>query len=366
LLTLAADGAGAPSTVVAEVEQGALPSLTSDGVTRIRLSPLDERAIARLCASMLGDADAGFARAVQRASGGNPRLAVEIVRAASAGGAAPTANDVGSLDGHDLTALVAAALARLPAPARRLAHALAVSGRAATVVELGALFDDDAAIGWAAALDARAAGVVDFDERSGRLRFFSTAHAEAAYAALSPRRRLALHRRALARTPPEAVVDRARHLVAIRAPEASDAATLAGEQLIERGRLRAAIAMLEDAEELGAGLVRLRAALRLGEARTLAGDYTGALAALAPVEAARDEAQLRVDAMLAAARALQRAGDLDGAESRLRAVGSDRGRAIAATPGDVAGEQVRVAELARAVDGAGQRRHVGRGALGAF
>jgi hypothetical protein len=119
LLTLAAHGAAAASTVIAEVEEGALPSLAGDGIERIRLLPLDEPAVTRLCASMLGDVETGFAQAVQRASGGNPRLAVELVRAASAGGSAPTANDVGRLDGHDLTALVAAAVARLPAPARR-------------------------------------------------------------------------------------------------------------------------------------------------------------------------------------------------------------------------------------------------------
>ena len=272
---------------------------------------------------MLGDVDAAFAAAVERAAGGNPRLAVEIVRAASAravadGAARPAANHVGTLDGHDLSALVAAALARLPPAARAIAEALAVIGRPAGVAELAALLDDDAAACWAGALTARAAGIVEADERAGALRFPSAAHAEAAPAALSPRRRLALHRRALALTPPDAVVDRARHLVALGAPDAAEAAVAAGERLIERGALRAAVAVLGDAARLGRGRTRLRAAARLGQARLSTGDYAGALAALAPVEAAGAEPDLALEATVAAARALQRAGDLDAAEARLR------------------------------------------------
>ncbi len=326
LLGLAAAGAAAPSTVIAEVEEGTHAALAGDGVVRIQLPPLDEPAIARLCASMLGeaDADADFARAAARASGGNPRLAVEIVRAASARAAErrgpPRAADVADLDGHGLAALVAAALARLPAPAHHLVEALAVLGRDAAVGELAALVDADPAASWAAALAARTAGVVDLVEARDLLRFPSTAHADAAYAAIASRRRLALHRRALAQLAPDAPdasIWRARHLVALSAPEAAEAALDAGERLVELGRLRAAIAMLEDAVELGTDAVRLRAAVRLGAARTLAGDYPGALAALAPVEAARDQPQLRVDAAIAAARALQRMGDLAAAEARL-------------------------------------------------
>ncbi|MGZ3408611.1 MAG: protein kinase domain-containing protein, partial [Polyangia bacterium] len=180
LLTLAAHGAAAQSTVIAEVEEGALPALAGDGVVRLRLSPLDGPSIARLCLSMLGEADAPFAEAVQRASGGNPRLAVEIVRAASARAERrPTANDVASLDGHDLTALVAAALTRLSPLARRLADALAVIGRPAAIAELAALLDVDPAPSWAAAIEARAAGVVAVDDLAARLRFPSAAHGEA-------------------------------------------------------------------------------------------------------------------------------------------------------------------------------------------
>ena len=198
LLTLAAHGAASPSTLVAEVEEGALPGLDGAGVVRVRLSPLDGRATARLCASMLGDVDAAFADAVHRASGGNPRLAVEITRAASARAAGrPSANDVGSLDGHDLAALVASTLRRLTPLARRLADSLAVVGRPASFAELAALLDVTPAASWAAALETRAAGVIAVDEAADSLRFPSPAHADAAYAALASRQLLALHRRAV-------------------------------------------------------------------------------------------------------------------------------------------------------------------------
>ena len=323
LLGLAARGAAAPSTVVAEVDEGALPALKGDGVVRLRLGALDPPSVARLCASMLGDVERSFSAAVHRASGGIPRLAVEIVRAVAARAEGrPSANDVGNLDGQDLAALVAAALSRLPAAARRLVDALAVVGRAAATTELTALVDLDAAEAWAAAMQARAAGVLELDD-DDRLRFPSTAHGDAAYAAVSRRQRAALHRRALAGCPAEAVVDRARHLLAVNAPGAADAALVAGERLANRGELRASVRFLGDAERLGRGPARLRAALLLGLALTEMGDYPGALAVLAPVEAAAHEPHLRLDAAIAAARALQRAGDLPAAEARLRPVLDD-------------------------------------------
>jgi hypothetical protein len=75
LLALAAHGAAAPSVVVAEVEPGMMAELDGTAVVRISLAALAEDAIARLCRSMLGESDAKFARAVHRASGGNPRRA---------------------------------------------------------------------------------------------------------------------------------------------------------------------------------------------------------------------------------------------------------------------------------------------------
>ena len=189
---------------------------------------------------MLGDVDAAFADAVQRASGGNPRLAVEESCAPPAPAArAPTANDVGTLDGHDLTALVAAALARLPPPARRLADALAVIGRAASVVELAALLDDDAAVALGRRARRarrrcrrlrRARGPPALSLGGARRRRLRRARAAPPPGAASPRARRADRR-------PDAVIDRARHLVALAAPDAAERRrSPPASSSIERGR----------------------------------------------------------------------------------------------------------------------------------
>jgi transcriptional regulator with GAF, ATPase, and Fis domain len=323
LLTVAAHGATAPSVLVAEIEPGALPALTGPRVVRVPLAPLDGAATAQLVASMLSEHDAELGRAVYRASGGLPRLAVAIVRAAVAVvGGRPTANDVGKLEGRGLAALLASTVERLPARARALVEALAILGRPATVAEAAALAEEPAASAYAAALQARTAGALDLDDDGGRLQFPSTAHADAAYAAVGPRRRLTLHRRALARSDDggaDAVVDRARHLVALADGDAAAAAVAAGERLLERSAVRAALRLIGDAEPLARGEPRLRLGLLAARARTQASDYAGALAALGPVEAAADP-RLRLEAALVGARALQRAGDLAAAEARLRPV----------------------------------------------
>ena len=95
---------------------------------------------------------------------------------------------------------------RAGAPAGAGAHASPTRwrslGRAATVVELAALLDDDAGVAGPPRSTRAPPASSTSTSATGRVRFPSTAHAEAAYAALAPRRRLALHRRALARTPP--------------------------------------------------------------------------------------------------------------------------------------------------------------------
>jgi hypothetical protein len=276
LLALAANGACAPSLVIAEIAPAALPRLTGDGVVRIALPPLDEPTTARLVHSMLGECTPRLAHAVHRASGGQPRLAAEIVRAAVArAGAQPTANDVGSLDAGDLGGLVAVGIAALDPLARRLVEALAVIGRPASLAELAAVGGDaaaaiDGAEAFAAARRARAAGLVDGDETS--LRFPSPAHAHAGYAALAPRRRQALHRRALAAVAAgeAGAVDRARHLVVLGQSGAAAAALAAGRQLASRGELRAAEQLFVDGKRLARGRLRARLELATAEVRTSA------------------------------------------------------------------------------------------------
>jgi len=319
LVALAAHGAAAPSLLV--IEAPADSGLEArERVERIALRPLDEAAVGALCASMLGQGDARFARAVHRASGGEPRRAVEIVRSAAARarpGALPGPTDVAGLDGADVGALVARALAALEPGARAAAEALAVIGRPASVAEIAALLDGAAPPAFSALRAAAAAGVVEWGERE--VHFPSRAHASAAYRACAPRRRRELHQRALEALGRSAF-DRARHLAVVGAPaQAAEAALAAGEEAARAHDLERADAALVTAVKLGRGAVERRARLELAEVRTERADYAGALKVLAPVERQRDAA-LKAEAQVAGARALQRAGDHRAAEARLRAV----------------------------------------------
>ncbi|HEY7954733.1 MAG TPA: sigma 54-interacting transcriptional regulator [Polyangia bacterium] len=315
LLALAANGAAQPSVVVAEVPTGL--ALAGEGVARLPLGPLDRGAIVALAASMLGSADDALGQAIHRASGGEPRRAVALLRAARAH-APPTrrvtAADVAAVGeeaGAEIGALVLAALIRLNVPARRLVESLAVLDRAASLTELGALADLDAAGSFGALAEAALAGVIEA-EPAGYARFPSRAHAAAAYAAASPSRRRALHQRALAAA--DSDDDRARHLVLLGPPEAAARAALkAGESALGRLELDRAERRLADAVRFGAAGLGSRARLRLAETRILRADYSGAERALAPIAEDPSAALLR-------ARALQRAGDHPAAEARLRAL----------------------------------------------
>jgi hypothetical protein len=82
-VSLIARGAAGATVAVMECgedQQLAAALESSQALVRIVLPPLGEEPIAQLVASMTGVQDAGLARAVARASGGEPRLAVELVR----------------------------------------------------------------------------------------------------------------------------------------------------------------------------------------------------------------------------------------------------------------------------------------------
>ncbi len=323
LFDLIAHGAIHPSRLVAELAPaGELPfgtSSTSAGLARIRLEPLAEAATLALVASMIGSAAPAFGRAVQRASGGQPRLVVELVRGAAARarpGALPTADELPAVDGADLGALVLAAIRRLAEPPRRLVEALAALGRPASIDELARLADLDAAAAFAAGRTAETAGILELDGHLAR--FPSRAHAAAATGATAPARRTALHRLALARVPDDAsdraLADRARHLAVLGPPlAASRAALAAGHSARDHFELARAEQAFADALRFADEPLAIAARLGLADVRTLRADYTGALEALAPL----GETPL---AALAAARALQRAGDHPAAEARLRAI----------------------------------------------
>jgi transcriptional regulator with GAF, ATPase, and Fis domain/tetratricopeptide (TPR) repeat protein len=307
LLELSLHGAAAPSVVVVEAPTG----FALAGAFRVPLAPLGAAEVSLLVASMLGRAAEPLAAAVFRASGGEPRRCVELVRAASARAATPGPADVAALDGRDLAQLLLPALERLPPEGREVVEALAALGRPALTTELAGLarplFSGLAA--------ARAAGLVE--EGDGRIRFPSTAHRVAAEASLGKQRRRDLHQLALEQLGQD-LEDRARHQIALRHPEAAASALGAGVAARERCDLDRAEPLLEEALRLGAP----RARLELARLRILRADYEGALIVLQPLE---DEPEAR----LLSARALQRAGRSEEAEARLR-------RLLEATPSDEA------------------------------
>src|SRR5262249_11887329 len=145
--------------------------------------------------------DLALGRVVHRVSGGSPRAAVEVVRAAAArarSGQPPSADDVRALEAGDLGALAGAALERLSAPVRRVIDVLAVierRDRPGPVDELAELAGVEPAEVLESLRSAEDAGLVELDAGA---RFPSRAHAQAVLSQLKPARSKTLHRRALA------------------------------------------------------------------------------------------------------------------------------------------------------------------------
>jgi DNA-binding CsgD family transcriptional regulator len=93
--------------------------------------PLSDDAVALLVGRSLPDARPAFSRACAQASGGNPFLLIELLRALQADGIRPTeeaADGVAGIVPDSVLRSVLSRLAHLPAPARRLAEAIAVLG----------------------------------------------------------------------------------------------------------------------------------------------------------------------------------------------------------------------------------------------
>jgi transcriptional regulator with GAF, ATPase, and Fis domain len=315
LLELALHGAAAPSVVVVEAPNG----FALAGAHRLPLAPLGVAEVSLLVASMLGRSAEPLAAAVFRASGGEPRRCVELVRAASARSATPGPTEVAALDGQDLAQLLLPVLERLPAEGREVVEALAALGRPALPTELAGL-TQSLGFYFRGLAAARAAGLVE--EGDGRISFPSTAHRVAAETSLGRERRRHLHQLALEQLGGD-LEDRARHQIALRHPEAAASALGAGVAARERCDLDRAELLLEEALRLGAP----RGRLELAQLRILRADYEGALIVLQPLE---DEPEAR----LLSARALQRAGRSQEAEARLRRLledaPSDEARALLA------------------------------------
>ena len=186
--TLRTHEPGADQALIAEIANDPLTAL-------IRPGALGAESVAELIASRLGQRpDDGFASACHAATGGNPLLLHELLRALAAEGVEPTVANAGvvrDLGPRAASRAVLLRLARLPPEAAKVARAVAVLGDGA---ELWAVAD-------LAGLDERAAAEATGDAGPGRdpaLRATARLRPPA-----GPRRRLprAAARRARARAP---------------------------------------------------------------------------------------------------------------------------------------------------------------------
>ncbi|NEA28749.1 AAA family ATPase, partial [Actinomadura bangladeshensis] len=91
-------------------------------------APLSPAAVDALARRSFPDAEPGFVRACARVTGGNPFLMVELLRSVRDAGIAPTEGAAAALIPDTVLRSTVARLAGLPAPARRLAEAVAVLG----------------------------------------------------------------------------------------------------------------------------------------------------------------------------------------------------------------------------------------------
>jgi DNA-binding CsgD family transcriptional regulator len=209
-------------------------------VTRLNIGPLSLAALRELVHERLGKRmSLAAARRLEQMSGGNPFYALEVVRADRGQGI--TAG--GSLALKDLQKLIGDRLSGLPTATLDALGAVAALAQPTSEL-LVELVEDEAVLD-----PAFTAGVLQAEERS-----FGFAHpllAEAAYAALSPARRGALHRRLAALvTEPEG---RARHLeAASRHADAEVAAALeaGAAAAAARGAASSAADLLEAAARL--------------------------------------------------------------------------------------------------------------------
>jgi DNA-binding CsgD family transcriptional regulator len=162
----------------------------------LALPPLGEASVARLVRSHLGEGDDEFCRACHRATGGNPFLVRELLRAARADRLEPVeanAGRVGELGSSVIAHSVLVRLARQgPAPTA-LALAVAVLGANAVLADAAALAGLGAEEAIGAADTLRAADILDV---SDRLDFVHPLVRAAVCQELGPARRSADHLRA--------------------------------------------------------------------------------------------------------------------------------------------------------------------------
>jgi DNA-binding CsgD family transcriptional regulator len=177
-----------------------LAQLSADaGARLVRPQPLSTAPVAELVRAALGaQADDAFCDACHEVTGGNPFLLRELLaalRAEAAQGAAAEVQRVREVAPATISRSVLVRLARLPEPARALAHAVAVLGEDAAPRDVAELAGLDRAAATEAADALAGAGVLE-GERP--LRFVHPLVRNAIYVDLPAGRRALLHERAAA------------------------------------------------------------------------------------------------------------------------------------------------------------------------
>ena len=243
------------ATRVGEGASDALPAASEPGFTGAVVRPevLSDQATVALIGRLLGsDSSVEFARACRTATGGNPFLLQELLRALQADGVAPdqqSCERVTHIAPSTISRATLARLRRLGDHATRLAFAIAVLGKSAEMRHAAALaeIDPDAA---GEAADALTAAVILRDARP--LEFIHPVVRTTVYGEIPVAQRAASHKRAakLLGGDSVAAAELAPHLMAAEPagdPEVVQCLRIAANEVRARGAVDTACTFLSRA-----------------------------------------------------------------------------------------------------------------------
>ena len=318
---------GAPVLVAATLrsaepgtDPGLLAEIVQDPVTHpLRPGPLSAEAVAALVRERLGDdADPGFCAACHEATGGNPLLLRQLLRALEAEGVQPSADQaavVRAVGPRAVSSTVLLRLSRLSEDARAVARATAVLGESAELPRVAALAGRDERAVAAASGELIRAEIIRPEPPLG---FVHPLVRDAVYHELPPPERELEHERAaeMLREAGAAIEQVAAQLLLAPRRGAAWAAELlqqAGSDAVRRGATESAVAYLRRAlEEPPAPEQRIQVLLALGIAEAL----TSGPAAAEHLQEAYDavsDPQVRADVAAVLSRVRLFTGDADGA-----------------------------------------------------
>jgi DNA-binding CsgD family transcriptional regulator len=252
-------------------DPGLLAEIVSDpAAAPVRPRPLSEGGVRALVAERLGEPGIGFVAAAHRATGGNPLLLRQLVAMLEADGVAPhddRADLIADVGPRAVSRTILLRLARLPAPAREVARAVAVLEEAAELRWVAALTGEDEEAVAAATADLARSDILEPDLP---LRFVHPLVRDAVLLDLTEAERTLEHGRAArvlsgAGAAPELVAAHLLHLPAEGDPWAVETLRAAARSALAKGAPENAVAALaRAAEELGPGQERAQLMLELG------------------------------------------------------------------------------------------------------